>query len=167
MPIYEFYCPDCHMVFEFFSKCVNTGKRPLCPRCRKRKLERQISRFAMKGGSGDKEGMGDFPVDENKMERAITALAGEAERIDETDPRQAAGLIRKFSGMTGIEYGKGMEEALGRMEAGEDPEKVESEMGDLMEAEEPFVLQGKKGKPNVRRKQRASVPRRDDTLYEL
>jgi len=155
------------MIFDFFSKCVNTAKRPQCPRCRKRKLERQISRFAMKGGSGDKEETGNFPVDEKDMERAVTALAGEAEKIDENNPRQAAGLMRKFSGMTGIEYGKGMEEALGRMEAGEDPEKVESEMGDLMEAEEPFVLPGKKEKPDVRRERTASVPCHDDTLYEL
>ncbi len=46
MPIYEFYCKKCHMIFSFFSSTVNTDKRPLCPKCRKVKLERQMSLFS-------------------------------------------------------------------------------------------------------------------------
>jgi hypothetical protein len=55
-----------------------------------------------------------------------------------------------------------MEEALKRMEAGEDPEQVEAEMGDLLEQEEPFIIEGKKGRGVQRR-----TPHRDETLYEL
>ena len=50
MPIYEFYCADCHTIFNFLSKAVNTSKRPPCPKCR-RKLERQVSLFSMGGNS--------------------------------------------------------------------------------------------------------------------
>jgi hypothetical protein len=56
-----------------------------------------------------------------------------------------------------------MEEALSRMEAGEDPEKIESEMGDLLEEEDPFSLKGKSSKG---RKHKLS-PKVDDTLYDL
>jgi hypothetical protein len=59
-----------------------------------------------------------LPVDEAKMEEAMGLLAGEAEKIDEDDPRQAAMLMRKLSAATGLKLGSGMEEALGRMEAG-------------------------------------------------
>ena len=71
-------------------------------------------------------------------------------------------MMRKLSEMTGLRMGKGMQEALERMEAGEDPEKIEEEIGDLLEEEEPFLLSDKKA---PREKSRA--PRRDTTLYEL
>ena len=172
MPIYEFYCGDCHRIFSFFSKTVNTTRQPPCPKCHRLKLERQVSAFAAirrrPGGEGGEE-KGDLPIDEAKMERAVEALAGEAENINEDDPRQAARLMRKFSNMTGLQFGDGMEQALHRMEAGEDPETIENEMGDLLngEGEEPFVKPGDKaGKPpSVSRT--ARPPSRDGTLYDL
>ena len=171
MPIYEFYCADCHTIFNFFSRTVNTTARPLCPRCGKRRLERQISLFGVvRRGKESKESeeSEDLPIDEQKMEQAVSALADEAEHINEDDPRQAANLMRKFTKMTGIELSESMEEALGRMEAGEDPEKIEEEMGDLLENEqEPFVFGGqKKGRTRGRGKHRGA-PARDQTLYEL
>ena len=49
MPIYEFYCPDCHTIFNFLSKSINTTKRPHCPKCKGRKLRREVSSFALTG----------------------------------------------------------------------------------------------------------------------
>ena len=171
MPIYEYYCSDCHTIFNFFSHRVNTDKRPSCPRCKKRKLERQISMFSMTSGGGeggeDAEGMDDLPIDEKKMERAMEALAGEAENISEDNPKQAAALMRKFSKMTGMEFGDGMQEALRRLESGEDPEAIEAEMGDALEGEEPvFVGDGVK-KAKTKDSRRRGQPRRDPNLYDL
>ena len=165
MPIYEFYCPDCNTLFNFFSRTINTSKRPHCPRCKTRKLQRQMSAFAFTGKAKETGEDGDLPFDESKMEKAMQMLAGEADRINEDDPRQAANLMRKLTDMTGMELGAGMQEALQRMERGEDPEQVEAEMGDLLEAEDPFVLAEKKGKKGNRA--RLAVPMRDETLYDL
>ena len=53
------------------------------------------------------------------------------------------------------------QEALRRMEAGEDPEQIEADMGDILEQEEPFLLQdAKTSKKRLR-------PGRDETLYDL
>ena len=167
MPIYEFYCSDCHAIFSFLSKSVNTKKRPKCPRCAK-KLDKRVSAFSLTGGAGEKEDdMADLPIDESKMERAMMELASQAESINEDDPKQAAQLMRKFSGMTGMEFGEGMEEALNRMEAGEDPEKIEAEMGDLIDGEDPFVLPGKKGKGEAKQANRRAAPSRDKSLYDM
>jgi len=167
MPIYEFYCRRCNTVFSFFSKTVNTSRIPKCPRCKKVDLERRMSIFArVKGGKADAEaaaGDGLPPFDEARMEKAMSMLASEAEHMDEENPRQAAGLMRKLTDMTGMKLGPGMEEALHRMEKGEDPEKIEAEMGDLLEGEEPFMLEGK-GKGARRRR---AKPRVDETLYDL
>ena len=45
MPIYEFYCPDCHTVFSFFSSAVDTAASPACPRCSRPGLGRRPSRL--------------------------------------------------------------------------------------------------------------------------
>jgi putative FmdB family regulatory protein len=163
MPIYEFYCEKCNTIYNFFSKTVNTTKVPFCPTCKNRKLSRQMSLFAFTGKAKESEEGEDLPFDESKMEQAMNLLAGEAEKINEDDPKQAAQLMRKLTHMTGMELGPSMEEALSRMEKGEDPEQVEAEMGDLLESEDPFLLPGKKG--GVPRKRRP--PKRDETLYDL
>jgi putative FmdB family regulatory protein len=165
MPIYEFYCAACNTIFNFYSRTVNTTTRPLCPRCNKRKLERQISLFAAVGRAKEDTGAaGDLPLDDAKMERAMESLAGEAENLNEDDPRQAAAMMRKFSKLTGMEMGSSMQEAIGRIEAGENPEQVEAEMGDRMEQEEPFQM------PEPKAKSKGKIrppPRRDQTLYDL
>jgi putative FmdB family regulatory protein len=163
MPIYEFYCPRCNTIYNFFSRTINTTAQPDCPRCLQVRLTRRMSSFAVTGRAKGGEDADDLPIDEHKMEQAMQTLAREAEHINEDDPRQAAALMRKLSSMTGLEMGAGMDEAIRRMERGEDPDAVEAEMGDLLENEEPFLLPGRKGGA----KSRKSPPRHDETLYEL
>lgn len=164
MPVYEFYCPDCHTVFSFWSQRVNTDKTPECPGCQGDRLRRIASASAVisgKKGEGEDE-FGDLPIDESKMESALASLASEAEGLDEEDPRAMARFMRKFSDETGLKYNEGMEEMLSRLEAGEDPEALEEEMDDLLDDEElPFEFTGKGG---IRK---SLPPRRDDTLYDL
>jgi putative FmdB family regulatory protein len=162
MPIYEFYCEDCNTIFNFFSRSINTRKQPNCPKCNKKKLSRQMSAFAVTGRATEDGEMDDLPFDENKMEQAMQMLAGEAESINEDDPRQAADLMRKLSHLTGMELGAGMEEALQRMESGEDPEQIEADLGDILENEDPFTLASRKTGARPR-----PAPAKDDTLYDL
>jgi hypothetical protein len=89
-------------------------------------------------------------------------LAKEAGNINEDDPKQAANLMRKLTDMTGLDLGDGMKEALSRMEAGEDPEKIEAEMGDLLEGEDPFNI---KERLSGIRKNRP--PQKDEKMYYL
>lgn len=164
MPIYEFFCQDCNIIFNFFSRRIDTETHPNCPRCQTRVLSRKMSPFAVTGRAKEDGGMDDLPFDESKMEQAMSMLASEAEHIDENDPRQAAQLMKKLTDMTGIEMGNGMQEALRRMESGEDPDQIEAELGDIMSEEEPFLLPDKKGKKTGGGR---PVPTRDETLYDL
>lgn len=163
MPIYEFYCKTCHTLFDFYSSRINTEKQPLCPKCKKIKLQRRISTFATIGRAKENDDiMAD--MDESKMEHALADLAREAEKINEDDPRQMAEFMRKFSKKSGLNLGDGMEEALSRLEAGEDPDAIEAEMGDLLEGEDPLGMSSpKKGIKSSRQ----AGPEKDDTLYEL
>jgi putative FmdB family regulatory protein len=163
MPIYEFYCRKCNTIYNFFSRSVNTDKIPSCPRCKKVKLERRMSLFSAITGKA-KDGEEADPLrgmDESKMGKAMMQLAAEAEGIREDDPRAAANLMRKLSDATGMKLGDGFQEALRRLEAGEDPDKIDEEMGDLLSAEDPF------GENRRGRKSAARKPRKDETLYDL
>jgi hypothetical protein len=152
------------MIFNFFARSVNTTAVPTCPKCRKNPLTRQISMFAVTGRAKESSDSEDLPIDESRMEKAMQVLASEAESISEDNPRQAALLMRKLSQMTGLQLGPGMQEALSRLEQGEDPEQIEAQMGDLLEGEDPFLLPEKRV---LGRAERACAPRHDETLYEL
>ncbi len=165
MPIYEFFCVDCNTVFNFFSRRPDTVKRPACPKCGKPNLQKMMSSFATIGKA--KDGDGDDPfagMDEAKMEQAMAGLMREAENLNEEDPRQMAQLMRKFADRSGLNLGGAMEEAIARMEAGEDPEQVEQEMGDLLEGDEPLSLDAMKKKVQAGGKR---PPAHDDKLYDL
>jgi putative FmdB family regulatory protein len=165
MPIYEFYCSDCHRIFNFLSRKVGGSRRPACPRCGRPRLERRVSRFAISTGRSEAGADGMPGIDEARLEQAMAAMANEAEGLDEDDPRQMAGLMRKLYDTTGLQLGQGMEEAIRRMEAGEDPDQIEEEMGDLLEGEDPFTFEGKTGLKGLRR--RFVPPEVDETLHEM
>ena len=125
-----------------------------------------MSTFATIGKANEAD-EGDDPLaglDEARMEQAMAGLMREAEHLNENDPRQMANLMRKFADTTGLNLGAPMEEAIARMERGEDPEQIEQKMGDLMAGEDPFSLEAikKKVSGGLRRQ-----PLHDDRLYEL
>ena len=175
MPMYEFFCPDCNTIYTFLSRTVNTDKKPACPQCKRPDLDRMISRFAVTGkakepsaGEGPEGGgaMPDLPIDEARMEKAMETLASQAEGIDEENPRQAADLMRKFSELTGLKLGDKMEDALSRIEAGEDPEALEKEMEGLDESD-LFKLDGIGEGATKSKAVKKRAPMRDETLYEM
>lgn len=162
MPIYEYYCDRCNVIFNFYSSRVNTTKIPACPKCDKKELTKQISTFATIGKAREESDDQFAGLDESKMEHAFESLMREAEHINEDDPKQMASLMRKFTSKTGLHLGDSMEEALSRMEAGEDPEQVEKEMGDMLN-EEDFSLESMKKK--IARQ--GNPPMHDEELYDL
>ncbi len=162
MPIYEFYCKRCNTIYNFFSKTVNTSKIPLCPKCKRAKLVRQMSVFAaVSGGAKSEERSPLEGLDEKKVEKELAKIAAEAEKIKDDDPRAAAQLMRRFTDQTGVKMGDGFCEALRRIEEGEDPDKVEQDMADVLMSYGPIDE-----KISVN-KTFGNKPEIDETLYEL
>ncbi|HEX2251763.1 MAG TPA: zinc ribbon domain-containing protein [Thermoanaerobaculia bacterium] len=177
MPIYEFYCPSCDTLFNFFSSSVDTATRPPCPRCGGERLERKPARFATitrSGGGEEGGGEEDFAglgVDEERLGAAFEAALAEAEAGgDEDDPRQVARIFRRVGETAGLEPGPAMQEMLRRLEAGDDPDRLEEEMGGALAGDEE---DGELGDPLAelfRRKRSAArrrAPKRDEELYFL
>jgi putative FmdB family regulatory protein len=165
VPIYEFYCTDCHALFNFFARTMNTTKQPACPRCGRPDLERWMSRVAISKGRAEPGPAGDMPEgDDAQMERAMEELARDADGIDEEDPRQMARMMRRLAESSGMALGERMEEAVRRLEAGQSPEEVEEELGDLLEEDEPFA---EKPAAAGGRGRKSRPPEVDETLYDL
>ena len=141
MPIYEYACPKCRVIFNFLSKRLNPDRLPVCPKCGNKKMTKQMSRFAMSRGlkepaaktepqSGEPP-MPDF--DDPRMERAMMEMERDMEHLDENNPKHMAHMMRKMKDlMPAGTVPKELDVAIKRLEAGEDPEKIEEDMGDVL-----------------------------------
>jgi len=141
MPIYEFACPKCRVIFNFFSQRMNPDRLPACPKCGNKKMVKQMSRFAMPRGLSEPgvagpEGDPDDSVpdfDDPKIQRAMGELERDMEHMDENNPKHMAHMMQKMKEvMPPGTLPKEMDVAIRRLEAGEDPEKIEEDMGDLL-----------------------------------
>ncbi|MFC1851018.1 zinc ribbon domain-containing protein [candidate division CSSED10-310 bacterium] len=115
MPIYEYYCPDCHKIYQFFVRNVPEHRAPACPRCESTELTRRFSIFTT------------TTTEESRLEKLAdpSKLAG----LDENDPKSLARWMRKMSKEIGDEdMGPEFNEMIDRLEAGEDPEEIERSM---------------------------------------
>ncbi|MES2507101.1 MAG: cytochrome C [Verrucomicrobiota bacterium] len=137
MPIYEFYCPENNTVYQFLARSLAyRDKVPSCPDNPAYLLQKQISRFAILGkAKEDLEGDPFAGLDEAKMEALMADVEGEmgAMSEDNPDPKQLGHLMRKMTDLMGDKTPPELREMVKRLEAGEDPEKLEAEFGGLDE----------------------------------
>ena len=170
MPIYEFYSPDNNKLYQFLARSLAyRDKVPQCPDNPAFKMERRVSRFAVIGKA--KEDTGDDPfagIDETKMEGFMAEMERDMSGMDETnpDPRQLGRFMRKMTDLMGDKTPPELREMVKRLEAGEDPEKLEEQFGDMEGSEEgagdalfsQFMKKIRGG---------GKQPQRDPKLYEM
>ena len=139
MPIYEFACPECRKIYSFLSKRVHPERVPSCPKCGSRRLERQVSAFAAPRGAQEPAAASesDSPeapgMDDRQVTRAMAELERDMEHMDENNPKHMAHMMRKMKDlMPPGTVPKELDVAIKRLEAGEDPEKIEADMGDVL-----------------------------------
>jgi putative FmdB family regulatory protein len=140
MPIYEFACPDCRKIFNFLSKTSQPGRSPACPKCGNRKMVKQVSAFAMPrclsepssaSDSAPEDGTPDF--DDPRVARVMAEMERDMDHMDENNPRHMAHMMKKMKDlMPAGTTPKELDIAIKRLEAGEDPEKIEADMGDVL-----------------------------------
>ncbi|MBC7369839.1 MAG: FmdB family transcriptional regulator [Undibacterium sp.] len=137
MPIYEYYCPNNHTVYQFYAKTLAQGTTvPKCPDNAKYRMQKMVSAFAVT--SGGKKGddasppasvaAGDDGVDDARMEAAMGAMEKEFTNVDENDPRAMGRMMRRMAEMTGEKIDGEMEEVVRKLEEGADPDSLEERL---------------------------------------
>jgi hypothetical protein len=167
MPIYEYYCPENHTVYQFLVR--SSACRALVPRCPENPsytLQKQVSRFAIIGKAQEETADDPFAgLDESQMERLMMEMENDMSGLDEDnpDPRQLGHFMGKITDMMGDKAPPELREVVRRLQAGEDPEKLEAQfsgLGDDEGADSLFT--------QARKILRASKPpTRDPKLYDL
>lgn len=179
MPIYEFYSPDTHRIYSFFARSLAyAGQTPRCPDGEQYRMVKQISGFAVTGltRKGREEGGDGEDLDDPRMAGMMAEMEREMASMDEEnpDPRAMGRMMRRMAEMSGERLPPAMEEMLGRMEKGEDPDRLEEEYGDLLDAENGEMGgedagEGDSGSGGLGAylRKKARQPRRDPELYDM
>lgn len=162
MPIFEYLCRPCNRIYSFLSLRATPDRVPVCPRCGGTELTRVPSAFAVTGSrktDGDRDSR--KPVDagasDSGLEDKALRMAGELSDADAEDPRAMARMMRRLAEESGERITPAMDEMFRRMEAGEDPEALEEELGPRLEEE----MGGEDDEGG------GGAPSRDDGLYNL
>lgn len=187
MPIYEFYSPDTHKIYSFYARRLGMNRLvPRCPDGAGLRMQRQASRFAVVGRAKEPEAGGEAAdeFDDPRMERAMEQMEREFAGLDDTnpDPRQLGHLMRRMAELTGESVPEAFHEMVGRLERGEDPEKLEEEYGEMMDDDShwgedsggsegdsagPMTARGRRQKRLREFLARTRPPARDPKLYEM
>jgi len=170
MPIYEFYCPENHRIYQFYARTLAQGRTvPKCPDNPAFEMRKIVSAFAVVGkgakagepgqqSSGPKGGH-----EEAQLDAAMGQLEKEFSSADEADPRSMGRMMRRMAELTGERMDGPMEEVVRKLEEGADPESLEDELGpDPGPGEAPGAKGGSRGGTRRRR----IAPVRDPKLYE-
>lgn len=176
MPIYEYYCPQNHTIYQFYAKTLAQGKLvPKCPENPRYTLTKSISNFAITTG-GKREEPTNAPVeagDDPRMEAAMQAMEQEFSQVDENDPKAMARMMRRMSELTGEKIDSEMEEVVRKLEEGADPDSLEEQMGADASAEDAYGEGAMPQSADAAQKERrhrwkvlTQPPRRDPKLYD-
>jgi len=176
MPIYEYYCPETHKIYSFYARSLKQAETPpKCPDNPNFTMKKAVSQFAvMKGLSEPIAGKEIEEEDDPRMEAAMQEMERMMAGMDEDnpDPKMMGQMMRRLSEISGEPMDPAMQEMMGRLEKGEDPEKLEEQFGDLLdEGADPEGLDAPAEKENAtasrwRRLKRQLPPAKDPVLYE-
>ena len=187
MPIYEYYCPQNHTIYQFYAKTLAQGQTiPKCPDNPAYEMRKILSSFAIASGGkkiedgSDPEpgaaGGGAGEADDPRMEAAMDAMEREFASVDENDPRAMGRMMRRMAELTGEKIDGEMEEVVRKLEEGADPDTLEEQFGGAEGGEgggmdDPYgegpPADATAEKKEVRHRFRARrAPTRDPKLYD-
>lgn len=176
MPIYEYYCPDNHTIYQFYAKTLAQGRIiPRCPDNPSHRMEKLLSTFAVTSGARSEDPSAPTvpgeAADDPRMAAAMNAMEREFSQVDEKDPRAMARMMRQMADLSGEKIDGEMEEVVRKLEEGADPESLEEELGgeppcQMADPDGPPSAEAKTREARQRFRVRRPPPRRDPKLYD-
>ena len=118
MPTYDFICNNCEKRFEVFMAFSEYGKKAVhCAHCESENVRRRMTKVRI------------AKSDESRMESMANDFPG-LEGMED-DPKALGQMMRKMGGEMGEELPEEFNEVVGRLEAGQSPQEIESALPDL------------------------------------
>jgi hypothetical protein len=76
----------------------------------------------------------------DRMDRVIAEMGDRMQSLedDDGDPREAVSVLRAMAEAGGVQFKPDVLEAMARIDAGEDPDKIDEMFGEVFETENPF-----------------------------
>ena len=125
MPLYDYFCLDCHQCFDIFMTYAEYGARPVtCSHCNSGNVRRRVPRVRM--AKSEESRMDSLAGDFSDP----SALAGL-----ENDPKALGQMMRKMGKELGEEMPPEFGKVVDRLEKGQNPEDIEKELPDIGEAD--------------------------------
>jgi len=118
MPTYDFICNDCAQRFDVYMTYSDYGTQPVvCSNCGSKNTRRRMTRVRI------------AKSDESRFD----SLEGDMGNLEglENDPKALGRMMRKMGKEAGEDLPPEFDDVVGRLESGQSPEQIESEMPDL------------------------------------
>lgn len=118
MPTYDYICLTCHQRFDVFLAYSEYGLKPvLCAHCGSADVKRRLNRIRI------------LKSEDSRMESMADDFSG-FEGLED-DPKALGSMMRKMGKEMGEELPPEFDDVVGRLEAGQSPEEIESALPDL------------------------------------
>jgi putative FmdB family regulatory protein len=115
MPTYDYICNNCNQRFDVFLTFAEYGKKTVtCVHCKSKNVRRRMTKVRI------------AKSEESRMESMASGIEGL-----EDDPRELGRAMRKMGKEMGEELPPEFNEVVGRLEAGQSPEEIESAVPNL------------------------------------
>lgn len=152
MPIYEYFCKDCNVIFNFMSAKVAPLTVPDCPKCHSRTLTKILSTFASRVLSKNESAA----ADENRIEKAFSTLLQDAEAIRGGNDKDTSALMEMFTKECGFNYSDELVSSL-----------AEDNSAGMVTKENVADLLVSLNQQNANDKPNKTSPEVDPTLYHM
>lgn len=118
MPTYDFICQNCNQRFDVFLTYSEYGKKAVtCAHCGSDKVRRRMTKVRVA----------------KSQESRMDTLEGDIGGLEgmEDDPKALGRMMRKMGKEAGEDLPPEFDDVVGRLESGQSPEEIESEMPEL------------------------------------
>jgi putative FmdB family regulatory protein len=118
MPTYDYICNNCNQRFDVFLTFAEYGKKAVtCVHCKSKNVRRRMTKVRI------------AKSEDSRMD----AMADDFSGIEglEDDPKAMGRMMRQMGKQMGEEMPPEFDEVVGRLEAGQSPEEIESAVPNL------------------------------------
>ena len=161
MPIYEYFCHDCNVIFNFMSVRIAPAVAPICPRCASQSMKKYLSSFSTSSAAAVEKN----DEDEQRVNDAFNNLLDRAEKLTDSDAGEVSSLMHSFTKECGVEYTEKLVRAVSDISKGNE-QRTNAPLPIDKDATDSLLKSSSKGKI-VGELTKKAEPELDPRIYQL